>query len=184
VRASLTFAHRTDEKPYTYVGEPPAGVPQSRGEYRSHAVRIENARPFAERLSLDVEAIALVRRATAVRDFWDEAQTLALGHPETAQLVKEVSGASRVVVFDHTLRRRQEGAADRAAHLPRQPASRAHVDQTIASGSQRVRDIMGKQADALLAGRAPSSTCGAPLPTPRATGRWPWAMPAAPTPAT
>jgi hypothetical protein len=154
VEAHLMFAERTQEKPYAYVGEPPEGVPQTRGEYRSRAVRIEDARPIADRLSLDVEGIAVVRRATAVRDFWDEAQTLALGHPETAQLVKDVTGASRVVVFDHTLRRRQEGAGDRTPGSPRQPANRAHVDQTVLSGPQRVRDIMGEQADALLAGRA------------------------------
>ncbi len=56
-------------------------------------VRIENARPIAGALSLDVEGVAVVRRPTAVRDFWDEAQTLALGHPETAQLVKDVTGS-------------------------------------------------------------------------------------------
>jgi len=64
-----------------------------------------------------------VGHRSAVRDFWDEAQTLALGHPETAQLVKDVTGASRVVVFDHTLRRRADGTADRTVGAPRQPAT-------------------------------------------------------------
>jgi hypothetical protein len=89
-----------------------------------------------------------------VRDFWDEAQTLALGHPETAELVKAVTGAARVVVFDHTLRRRLDGVADRTPGAARQPAGRTHVDQTIASGPQRVRDVMGDQAEALLRRRA------------------------------
>jgi hypothetical protein len=84
VEAHLTFAERTQEKPCAYVGEPPEGVPRTRGEYRSRAVRVEDARPIAEHLSLDVEDVALVRHVTAVRDFWDQAQTLALGHPETA----------------------------------------------------------------------------------------------------
>ncbi|MCY1243722.1 hypothetical protein D9M72_567500 [compost metagenome] len=88
--------------------------------------------------------------------------------------MKEVSGASRVVVFDHTLRRRQEGTADRSAHLPRQPASRAHVDQTIASGPQRVRDIMGEQADALLAGRAAIINVWRPIAHPARD--WPLAL--------
>ncbi len=154
VTAEIAFAERTVEKPYSYVGTPPEGVPQTRGEYRPHEVRIENARPIAERLSLDVEGIAVVRRRSAVRDFWDEAQTLALGHPETAQLVKDVTGAKRVVVYDHTLRRRSEGTPDRAAGVPRQPVNGAHVDQTVWSGPKRVREIMGDEAEALLAGRA------------------------------
>jgi hypothetical protein len=73
--------------------------------------------------------------------------------PRTRE-VKDITGVSRVVVFDHTLRRREEGAADRAPDAPRQPAKRVHVDQTILSGPQRVRDIMDEQADTLLTRRA------------------------------
>jgi hypothetical protein len=154
VEGSLIFSEPTGEKPFTYTYEPPQGAPWSNGVYLPRTVRIENARPIAGRLSLDVEGLAVVRRPSAVRDFWDEAQTLALGHPEAAQLVKDVTGASRVVVFDHTLRRRTAGTADRTPGAARQPAARVHVDQTIASGPQRVRDIMGDQAEALLKGRA------------------------------
>jgi hypothetical protein len=95
-----------------------------------------------------------VRHETGVADFWDEAQTMALGHPETADLVKAVTGASRVVVFDHTLRRRVDGVADRTAGAARQPAARVHVDQTVLSGPQRVQQVMGAQAEALLRRRA------------------------------
>jgi hypothetical protein len=154
VDGELQFAVRAADKPYSYAGDPPPGVPQTRGDYQLRTVRVENARPFADRLSLDVEGVAVIRRPTAVADLFDEAQILALGHPETAQIVRDVTGASRVVVFDHTIRRRSDATADRAPGMPRQPASRVHVDQTIWSGPKRVREIMGEQADALLAGRA------------------------------
>ncbi|MDR8763322.1 CmcJ/NvfI family oxidoreductase [Burkholderia multivorans] len=174
VQAHLEFTERTGEKPYLFAGELPEGVPRTRGEYRSHPVRVEDARPIGDRLSLDVEGVAVMQRATAVRDFWDEAQTLALGHPETAQLVKDVTGASRVVVFDHTLRRREEGTADRALGAPRQPARRAHVDQTILSGPRRVREIMGEQADALLTRRAAIINVWRPIAYPARD--WPLAV--------
>jgi hypothetical protein len=154
VEASLMFVTPVADKPYSYTYEPPEGVAASNIAYEPHAVRIRPARDIAGQLSLDVQGVAVARHRSAVRDFWDEAQTLALGHPETAQLVKDVTGASRVVVFDHTLRRRSAGTADRTPGATRQPATRAHVDQTIASGPQRVRDVMGEQAEALLAGRA------------------------------
>jgi hypothetical protein len=154
VEASLNFAVRTGEKPYAYAYPPPEGTPSSRGAHEARTVRIENARPIAGKLSLDVEGVAVARRRTAVKDFWDEAQTLALGHPEAAQLVKDVTGASRVVVFDHTLRRREPGTADRTPGTARQPAGRAHVDQTVGSGPQRVRQLMGDEAEALLKHRA------------------------------
>ena len=154
VEGTLMFVTPGADKPYSYTYEPPPGVPASNIAYEAHTVRIENVRPIADFLSLDVHGLAVVRRRSAVRDFWDEAQTLALGHPETAQLVRDVTGASRVVVFDHTLRRRAAGTADRTPNAPRQPATRTHVDQTIASGPQRVREVMGDQAEALLTGRA------------------------------
>ncbi|MGI4814198.1 MAG: CmcJ/NvfI family oxidoreductase [Janthinobacterium lividum] len=174
VQGHLQFTERTGERPYAYVGNPPEGVPQTRGEFRSHAVQIEDARPIAQRLNLDVEGVAVARRASVVADFWDEAQTLALGHPETAQLVKDITGASRVVVFDHTRRRREEGAADRAPDVPRQPATRAHVDQTIWSGPKRVREIMGAQADALLTRRAAIINVWRPIA--HAARDWPLAV--------
>ena len=146
---------RSAEKPYAYAGPPPAGVPQKSGEYRNYAIPITNARPFADQLSLDAEGVAVVRSPGAGGDFFDEAQTLALGHPETADLVRQVTGASRVVVFDHTLRRNSPDASDdRIAGQPRPPVSRVHVDQTVRSGPKRVREVMGGQADALLRGRA------------------------------
>src|SRR4051794_23034469 len=83
VEASLVFAVPSADKPYGYAFTPPDGIPPTRGDYASRKVRIENARPFADRLSLDVEGIAVAPSPTAVRDYFDEAQLLALGHPET-----------------------------------------------------------------------------------------------------
>ncbi len=81
VRAELMFARRGAQKPYTYAYEPPAGAAESNAVFEPEAVQVHNARPFAGDLSLDREGVALVRSRSAVRDFWDEAQTLALGHP-------------------------------------------------------------------------------------------------------
>jgi hypothetical protein len=53
-------------------------------------------------------------------------------------------------VFDHTIRRRIPGVADRATGIPRQPVPRVHNDYTVKSGPQRVRDLLGDEADALL----------------------------------
>jgi hypothetical protein len=109
-----------------------------------------------------------------VRDFWDEAQTLALGHPEAAEIVRAATGASRVVVFDHTLRRRLGGVEDRTRGVPRQPAGRVHVDQTVRSGPQRVRDLMGDQAEDLLTRRAAIINVWRPIGRPARD--WPLAV--------
>jgi hypothetical protein len=174
VEGVLSFTQRTTEPAYAYACDPPAGVARTNIVPDERRVRIEDARPFAEELSLDVEGFALVRSPTAVRDFWDEAQTLGLGHPEAAELVKAATGASRVVVFDHTLRRRVEGADDRGPEAPRQPVTRAHVDQTVRSGPKRVRELMGDEAEALLRGRAAIINVWRPVGRPARD--WPLAL--------
>ncbi len=153
VQANLTFNADLTEPSYLYAYEPPPGATATNMVSDVQSVPVHSARSIADQLSLDVEGIAVVRHRSAVRDFWDEPQTLALGHPEAAQLVKDITGASRVVVFDHTLRR-VTGPASPSSNGPRSAAVRIHVDQTVASGPQRVRDIMGDQAEALLKRRA------------------------------
>jgi hypothetical protein len=54
------------------------------------------------------------------------------------------------VVFDHTIRRRVPGATDRTTGIPRQPVPRVHNDYTVKSGPQRVRELLGDEADVLL----------------------------------
>jgi hypothetical protein len=152
IEASLQFTKRGDEKPYIYVGEPPEGVPSARCEYENHHVIIDDARPFADQLSLDVEGSTLVRSPSRVADFFDETEVMSRARPEAAELVKAITGAWRVEVFDHTVRRRSNDA-DYAPGVPRQPASWVHVDQTVASGRKRIREIMGDEAEALLQGR-------------------------------
>ena len=154
VEGQLNFAERSAEKAYTYTFKPPEGTRATNIRPYAQTVRLENARRLAGSLDVDVQGFQIVGHHTAVRDFWDEAQTLALGHPEVAELVKAVTGAARVVVFDHTLRRRSDGVADRTPGQARQPAGRVHVDQTVDSGPQRVRDLMGEQAEDLLTRRA------------------------------
>jgi hypothetical protein len=74
-------------------------------------------------------------------------------YAEAERALAEVTGARRVFVFDHTVRRRVLGVDDRAPGTPRQPATRVHVDHTAKSGPQRVRDLLGDEAEELLRGR-------------------------------
>jgi len=174
VRGKLGFTARAAETLYTYACDPPEGQRRSNIVLDERGVLIADARPIAEALSLDVHGFVTLSHRSAVRDFWDEAQTLALGHPEAAEIVRTATGASRVVVYDHTLRRRLDGAEDRAVGVPRQPATRVHVDQTIRSGPQRVRDLMGDEAEALLRRRAAIVNVWRPIARPALD--WPLAL--------
>jgi hypothetical protein len=56
-------------------------------------------------------------------------------------------------IFDHTVRKRVEGACRYQGAGPRQPATRVHVDQTDKSGANRVSRTSPDEADELLKGR-------------------------------
>jgi hypothetical protein len=59
-----------------------------------------------------------------------------------------MTGAARVVVFDHTVRSGDE--TERAAQKLREPVLWAHNDYTEWSGPQRVRDLLPDEAETLL----------------------------------
>jgi hypothetical protein len=153
VTGELVYLSKTVENPHTYTYDPPDGEARSNIVTESHTVPIYDMRPLAGGLSLDVQGFALVPAPTAVADFYDEAQLQAIYYREAEDLVKQATGASRVVVFDHTIRRRTHGVEDRTPGIPRQPVTRVHGDYTKVSGPQRVRDLMGDEADGLLSRR-------------------------------
>jgi hypothetical protein len=153
VTGEIVYLARTPEKPHTYTYDPPEGVPKTNIVSEPHSVPIFDMRPVADGLTLDVQGFALVPAPTAVTDFYDEAQLQEIYYPEAENLVKQATGAARVVVFDHTIRRRTPGVEDRTPGIPRQPVTRVHGDYTEISGPQRVRDLMGSEADDLLSRR-------------------------------
>jgi len=150
VEGVLSYLAPMAEKPMNLAYDPGSGVPRSTGISEPHTMRIRDARPVAGRLSLDVEGLALVEQTSAVKDFYDDEELRRVYYPEAERLVAEATGASRVVVFDHTIRRRVWGGVDRSPGTPRQPVTSVHNDYTVKSGPQRVRDLMGDEAEELL----------------------------------
>jgi len=133
----------------TYNPPQGTGAPRRDGNYRRFAVKIHDARVLGDALSLDRHGFALVRHDTAVTDFYDDAQITATYHAEMERLIKQATGAQKVVVFDHTIR-----VADRAVERGlRAPVPTVHNDYTEKSGPQRVRELLGAEAEPLLTRR-------------------------------
>ena len=154
VEAALNYLAPMQERPRTYTFDPPPGVARSNLAIEPHRVPIRSARPIEADVSLDREGFAVLHHRSAVRDFWNEDEVRGVYYPEAERAIAEATGASKVFIFDHTLRRRVDGVADRAADAPRQPVGRVHVDHTARSAPQRVRDFFGAQAaEELLRGR-------------------------------
>jgi len=153
VLAQLNYLAPVDGKPRTYAFDPPEGEPRSTALPEPHQVPIFDGRAVANSFSLDREGFALVRHPTAVRDFYDDQEVRKVYYPAAEAFIRATLRADRVVIFDHTVRRRVEGAADIRGAGPRQPATRVHVDQTDTSGANRVREHLPAEANELLKGR-------------------------------
>ena len=152
VMARVNYLVPGDEKPYSYTYEPPPGKPWRNIVYAPQTMPIHDARRFTETPTLDVAGYAFAAEPTTFKAFDDSAAIERDYHPEVARSVQRATGASHVVVFDHTLR---DGANEKlAADGVREPVKRAHNDYTLSSAPQRIRDLLPPaEAEARLARR-------------------------------
>jgi hypothetical protein len=108
--------------------------------YVDHRVPIHDMRLSSSDLSLDREGFVLLRSKSAVSNFYDSDEVSAVYNPEIELLVKQQTGAEKVVVFDHTIR--VESDETRRERKVRETVKLAHNDYTEKSGLQRVRDLL------------------------------------------
>jgi hypothetical protein len=165
IEATLNYVAASGEKLVSYAYEPPPGVPLSTVQVEGHATTIHDLRPATSELALDEAGFKLLTRRSAV-NFWDEDEIKRVYYPESVELLKRVTGATEVRVFDHTLRRRVSGKTDRSTGIPRQPANLVHVDQTATSGADRLRVAYPDEADELLRRRVAIVNLWRPIKSP------------------
>lgn len=151
IEANLNYLTGDAGKLVTYVAKPGGVDERSGGGNEMHRVTIRNGRPLADRFAFEREGFRFVDHDTRAADFFDDSEVRRAYYPEMEALIKRESGARRVVVFDHTLRTASD--QERERRKIRDIVSRVHNDYTEWSGPQRVRDIMGGEAEALLRGR-------------------------------
>jgi hypothetical protein len=151
VTAPISYALETGEKLVNETFGPNNIRRRTTGSYEQRMMPIRNARPLRSELGLDRQGFVLVDHPTQMCDFFDREELERVYYAEAVELVKRVSGASRVLLFDHTLRSGDEG--EREARLIREPVLSAHNDYTEWSGPQRVRDLLPDEAERLLARR-------------------------------
>jgi hypothetical protein len=148
VTADIPYTVDTGEKLVNETFGPNNIRRRRTGAHEPRTMSVRNGRLAQRELSLDGSGFVLVEHKTRVKDFFDAGELKAVYYPEVERLIKDLSGASRVVLFDHTLRSGDE--AEREARLVREPVLSAHNDYTEWSGPQRVRDILPHEAEELL----------------------------------
>jgi hypothetical protein len=149
VEAEVNYTAPLRERPRIYAFDPPPGIAKSNIVAEPHRVAVHDARPNARAFTLDGQGLALINHESAAIDFDDEKEIRQTYYAEAEQLLKDVTGADRVFIFDHTIRCYKPGVSD-YTDGPRQPATRVHVDHTANSAPQRVRAFLPYEAEELL----------------------------------
>jgi hypothetical protein len=149
VEAPLNYLKEVPtEKPAFYIHVPIPENPRRGPQLGPRMMQIHDARPLRDELSLDKEGVVLVDAPTTFGDFYDPDRVRASYFPEIEALVKEKTGAVRVVAFDHNLR--SKALASEKRYDAQMPVLFAHNDYTEDSGPQRVRDLFPDEAAGLL----------------------------------
>ena len=90
-------------KPYIMINADPATGKRGQNWIRvPHQVQIENIRGKEDTASLDTTGFQYFRRPQKYTSFTDDDEIEREYYPESAELIKEITGASKVVLFDHS----------------------------------------------------------------------------------
>lgn len=107
-------------------------------------MRIRDGRALRKPASLDVEGFERIDQQTLVRDFYDEREVRSVYYREVEAVLRKITGAEKIVIFDHTLR---PGAAARREQTgAREPVRSVHNDYTALSGRRMVSDHLEPDA--------------------------------------
>ena len=144
VEGALSFIVPQDTKPVFHSTALTGGEAKIFFELEDVPVPIIDMRPIAETLSVDAEGFELLHHETEVDDLYDDAVVDTAYHAEIEEILRERFDATQVAIFDVTRRSDDTGGARNPDGL-RGPATRVHVDYTVASGPQRAKDVLGEE---------------------------------------
>jgi hypothetical protein len=141
ISAKFNYVVDTGVPPVRYIDWPEMAHKAVPPQYRQHEMRVFNGRPLRGNFDLDIHGFVFADHATHMKDFTDEAERKRVYDAEVQALIMKHSGASSVLVFDHTLRvsdEQQQSAMD-----ARPTVKGVHNDYTEASAPRRLREIAG-----------------------------------------
>ncbi|MCJ1380193.1 hypothetical protein MMC17_003296 [Xylographa soralifera] len=139
------------------------GFESTNFKWTDHQVSITNARPHRDTFTLDKNGFAYKDDVEELTPELIEALRIGekeavknLYYPKVEAFVKKHTGASRVIVFDHTVRKRDPGKDSKEnPNGKEQPATVVHCDQSAKGAIRRVKQSIGEleDLDAVLKGR-------------------------------
>ncbi|MBI4203440.1 MAG: methyltransferase [Betaproteobacteria bacterium] len=143
IRARFNYIVDTGVPPVRYIDWPEMEHKAIPPQYRQYEMTVRNGRPLRETFKFDMHGFVFVDHCTQVKDFTDDAERARVYDPEVQALIRKHSGASEVVVFDHTIRVSDEEMQKASGARP--TVKGVHNDSTEASAPRRLRDIVGDE---------------------------------------
>lgn len=139
VTTQILYFTTTNDGSRAYLNinaDPKTGERARNFEQKTQATQVQNVRGHESEYTLDANGFQWGTEASKHTSFSNSEEIEREYYPESIEIIKKVTGASRVVLFDHTIRRRTGEIDD--SPTKRQPVNSAHVDQTPASSETRV----------------------------------------------
>jgi hypothetical protein len=141
------------EAALNYQEPPPAGKTTGRyidqpdrgdvvDEHISARMPMRDARELQPAATLESKCFELRSKPTAVVDFMDDEEVKGAYYDEMVALVKEASGASRVAIFDHTIRETGNTNLNAQAGGTAAPVPRVHCDYTAEGAPRRLAQLI------------------------------------------
>ena len=141
IKAKMNYIVDTGVPPVRYIDWPEMADKEIPPQYREQEVAVRDGRSLRDTFNLDTHGFAFVDHFTKMKDFTDEAERKRVYDVEVQELIKKHSGASEVLVFDHTIRVGDEKVQQSTGARP--PVKGVHNDYTEKSAPQRLREIVG-----------------------------------------
>ena len=155
VRATVNYSADNGRPIDYWLYEPEEEVEKNPPGTDPQEVEIHDGWGMAGNLSADREGFEIGDFTSGFSTFEDDAAIRRDFYPAVVEFVKRHTGAKRVEIFDHTVRRRLPEPNDlsKQSDMNRPAVLLVHGDYTVKSGPQRVKDILPDEADELLKGR-------------------------------
>ncbi len=166
VRATLNYTVDNGTAPDYYFYEPGPSVKLNPPGTDTREMQIHDAWSIKDSISVDREGFEHHDFDLSFQRFDDDEAVKNAFYAQVVEFVKQHTGAARVLVFDHTIRKRLPADLAVQTTVQRPAVMLVHSDYTVDSGPQRVRDLLPDEADDLLTRRVAFYNVWKPLTHP------------------
>jgi hypothetical protein len=156
VRATFNYTKDVDRLTELYFYECDAAKDIHEPGDSPHEMAVTDGWHRAKSFSIDKEGFSVEDFKSSYDKWQDDEAVKSSFYPEIVEMLKQRTGAKRILVFDHTIRTNANAGkklTDETKTSQRTPVMLVHCDYTAESGPNRVRQLLEGEAEDLLSRR-------------------------------